>query len=212
MPVPQTSQRPSRVLLSDLAYDAIRELILNGELAPGEKIDDTDLQRWLDSSRTPIREALNRLQVDGLIETVAQRHTRVVSPDPADVPDIVRSLGAVMSGATRLTIPTLNKRDRDLLIRIAQAAKAGAQEKDHQAHLNAVLSFHELVMELCPNPFYTESARGALTRLGFYLRVANTENIAPWDQLVHGHDSLIAALTESDAVRAELAVSLIHMI
>ncbi|WIE70235.1 GntR family transcriptional regulator [Curtobacterium sp. MCLR17_054] len=65
--MPQPSPEPQRQLIRDVAYSRIRDEIDNGQLEPGEKLNDADLTAWLQVPRTPIREAIAML-ADGLIE------------------------------------------------------------------------------------------------------------------------------------------------
>ncbi|MBN7531214.1 GntR family transcriptional regulator, partial [Mycobacteroides abscessus subsp. abscessus] len=79
MPVPPSEGIAARSLLRDNAYKALRTAIVDGTLAPGERLRDDELSRWLGVSRTPIREALARLEQAGLVQTQPGRHT-IVSP------------------------------------------------------------------------------------------------------------------------------------
>ena len=56
---------------------------MDGTLAPGERLRDQELCEWLGLSRTPVREALSRLEQDGLVETAPQRYTQVAPLVPA---------------------------------------------------------------------------------------------------------------------------------
>src|SRR3954471_15602780 len=81
MPVPERNEPVERDLLRERAYLALRDAIVDGTLAPGERLRDVELTRWLGLSRTPVREALARLELDGLVETAPQRFTRVTPLD-----------------------------------------------------------------------------------------------------------------------------------
>ncbi|WP_433952934.1 GntR family transcriptional regulator [Curtobacterium flaccumfaciens] len=80
MPVPKspTSQGPRR-LLRDVVYEQMLESIENGTLESGERLNDEELTSWLGVSRTPVREAIARLESEGLVEMAANRYTRVAS-------------------------------------------------------------------------------------------------------------------------------------
>ena len=65
------------MLLRDQAYAQLRDAILDGTLEPGEHLRDAAIADWLGLSRTPIREALARLEEYGLVETSPNRYTRV---------------------------------------------------------------------------------------------------------------------------------------
>lgn len=77
MPLPHDRSAVSRVLLRDSAYERLEAAIVEGTLRPGERLRDDELSEWLGVSRTPIREALARLADAGLVETAANRYTRV---------------------------------------------------------------------------------------------------------------------------------------
>src|SRR3954453_2279459 len=97
MPVPANDPF-ERDLLRDRAYAAIRDAIVDGTLTPGERLRDQELCTWLGLSRTPVREALVRLEQDGLVETAPQRFTRVAPLDRRAARDafpVVASLHAL---------------------------------------------------------------------------------------------------------------------
>src|SRR3954453_18655782 len=95
MPVPADRAALERDLLRDRAYATIRDAIVDGTLQPGEKLKDADLTNWLGLSRTPIREALNRLEQDGLVESAPQRYTRVAPLDRRAARDAFPIVAAV---------------------------------------------------------------------------------------------------------------------
>ena len=68
MPLPSArAERPTS--LRDYAYRELRDAIVSGQLAPGERLRDPELEAWLGVSRTPIREAIARLETAGLVHT-----------------------------------------------------------------------------------------------------------------------------------------------
>ncbi len=71
------SDLTSGVSLSDEVYARIGAAILDGTLAPGERLRDVDIATQLGISRTPVREALQRLERFGLVEVAVGRYTRV---------------------------------------------------------------------------------------------------------------------------------------
>src|SRR5699024_6753414 len=66
-PIPTDTPLPHRTLLRDDVYRSIRDAIVRGQLAPGEQLRDQELGEWLQVSRTPVREALQRLAQAGLV-------------------------------------------------------------------------------------------------------------------------------------------------
>ena len=110
MPVPERAPL-DRDLLRDRAYVALRDAIVAGTLAPGERLRDAELCRWLGLSRTPVREALGRLEQDGLVETAPQRFTRVTPLDRRDARDAFPIVAALHALAAELAVPRLTAAD-----------------------------------------------------------------------------------------------------
>ena len=79
---------PKHLTKSELAMLELRERMLRGELAPGERLRMKELVAMLDMSPTPIREALRRLQADGLVDFKAHHEIVVVERSPVDIEEI----------------------------------------------------------------------------------------------------------------------------
>ncbi|SEG86604.1 DNA-binding transcriptional regulator, GntR family [Thermomonospora echinospora] len=79
---------PAGQRATDTAYEAVRQMILSGEAAPGTRLGEAELAEMLGLSRTPVREALQRLGADGLVEVLPHRGARVVLWTAADLEEI----------------------------------------------------------------------------------------------------------------------------
>ena len=116
-----------RELARDRAYLAIRDAIVDGTLPPGEQIRDQDLSRELGLSRTPVREALARLEADGLVETAPQSFTRVTRLDRRAARDAFPVVAAMHALAAQLAplsdlLADAMRREND---RFAEALRTG---------------------------------------------------------------------------------------
>lgn len=112
MPVPTTPAQMPRKLLRDQIFDTLLDAIVAGDLAAGEPISDKQLESWLGASRTPIREAVNRLAGMGLIEVLPQRGTRIAPLDSTRFAEEMEMLGVVYSATVREAVPLLTNADR----------------------------------------------------------------------------------------------------
>jgi DNA-binding GntR family transcriptional regulator len=150
MPVP-ASDPFERDLLRDRAYAALRDAIVDGTLAPGERLRDQELCAWLGLSRTPVREALARLEADGLVESAPQRFTRVTALDRREARDAFPVVAALHALAAELAAPKLSAEDIDAMraanARFAEALKAG----DVDAALQADDDFHAVFVHAAAN-------------------------------------------------------------
>lgn len=91
-------------ILSDEVYARIGDAILDGRLAPGQRLRDVDLATELGVSRTPVREALQRLERFGLVEIAVGRYTRVAVFDDATRRDMGVFTVYLMGNALRLAL------------------------------------------------------------------------------------------------------------
>ncbi|MFF5259865.1 GntR family transcriptional regulator [Actinomadura viridis] len=129
MPVPQSRGLVPRSLLRENAYQAIRDAIVDGTLAPGERLNDGELAEWLGVSRTPVREALARLEQAGLVRTRPGRYT-IVSPLDVRAVRAAQSVTAAMHElAVREALPNLTGAELDAM-RQANARFADALRRD----------------------------------------------------------------------------------
>src|SRR3954469_11731820 len=111
MPVPADRAALERDLLRDRAYTTIRDAIVDGTLQPGERLRDQELTAWLVPSRTPGRDALSRLEQDGLVETEPQRFTRVAPLDRRAARDAFPLVAAIHALAAEVAVPRLTASD-----------------------------------------------------------------------------------------------------
>ena len=107
MPVPKQTGATARTLLRDQAYARLRDAILDGTLEPSEQLKDAELSEWLGLSRTPIREALARLEEYGLVETAPNRYTRVAPLTGRDARDAFPVVAALHALAASLGVPRI---------------------------------------------------------------------------------------------------------
>ena len=93
-------------MLRDSVFVRIRDAIIDGTLEPGEKLMDGELSGWLGVSRTPIREALARLETTGLVETKPGRYTIVSPIDTRTLADAQVVTAAMNELAVRTAVPS----------------------------------------------------------------------------------------------------------
>lgn len=152
MPVPERAALAPRSLLRDDAYRALRDAIVAGELAPGERLNDVELARWLGMSRTPVREALTRLEEGGLVQTKPGRYT-VVSPLDVRAARAAQSVTSAMHElAVREAAPNLSAAELDAMRAANERFAAALRTGDVDAAIAADDAFHEVPVAACANP------------------------------------------------------------
>lgn len=166
MPVPESRGLVSRSLLREEAYRAIRDAIVDGTLAPGERLHDAALVAWLGVSRTPVREALARLEQAGLVRTTPGRHTLVSPLDVRAARDAQAVTAALHELVVRQAVPRLSAAELDAM-REANARFARAlRENDVPGAVAADDAFHGVPVTAAAN----EAARTVLEQFTPVLR------------------------------------------
>ena len=151
MPIPTTRESVQRSLLRDDVYTRLRDAIVDGTLAPGEQLRDGDLADWLGVSRTPVREALQRLARAGLVHTTPGRSTTVATLDRRDIRNAQAVVAAMHRLAVEEAVGQLTAADLDAMRaandRFADAVRRG----DVDAALAADDDFHGIPVAAAAN-------------------------------------------------------------
>ncbi|MEU1189542.1 GntR family transcriptional regulator [Streptomyces sp. NPDC005859] len=140
-----------RTLLRDRAYEAIRDAIVAGDIAPGAVVRDADLAERLGLSRAPVREAFARLVDEGLLESKPQSYTRVTPVVAADVRDAAAVVGAMHELATRVAVPRLFAADVERMRAANERFAAAVRAGDVDAALRADDELHDILVRAAGN-------------------------------------------------------------
>ncbi|WP_053351337.1 GntR family transcriptional regulator [Leucobacter musarum] len=154
MPVPQGAQpiKSERKLLRDTVRERIRDAIMDGTLAPGEDLSDQALQEWLGVSRTPIREAINELVRDGLVETSPNRYTRVATPDYANIVATFRTIAVIYGGLIRQSLPNMGETEIQILVAEIDRYQVALNNSDADSVRQSTGAMLVLFEKYCDNP------------------------------------------------------------
>ena len=176
-------------------YDRLRSAILALELAPGERLTERGLEASFAASRTPVRAALTRLEVEGLV--VREGRGYVVAPiDLTEIRALAEYREALECAAVALTVDRAT--DEQL------AALEAAHPADADASVRAGGDFHASLAALAGNAFFADAVGGAMARLERtrWLEVRTPE---ARDQVWREHRAILDAVVARDAgVASEL--------
>ena len=161
MPVPAEQAVTSRVLLRDEAYTRLRDAILDGTLEAGEHLRDAELSSWLGISRTPIREALARLEDCGLVESAPNRYTRVAPLDRRDAQDAFQVVAALHALAATLGVARVSSAELDAMVAANERFAAALASGDVDAAMAADDAFHDVLVHAAANGEIARDARAA---------------------------------------------------
>ena len=132
--------------LSERAYTALLDAIVTGELAPGDRLRDQELATRFGVSRTPVREALRRLEDEGLVESVPHAYTRVAPVRPDRIADAYPVVAALQALGARLGVPHLTPDLIDEMERHDAERTAALRAKHVTAAIAADDRFHDVLL------------------------------------------------------------------
>jgi DNA-binding GntR family transcriptional regulator len=137
--------------MKDEVYNKLRKWIITGELEPGTKLRDQDLSEQLGISRTPIREALLRLENDGLVVTKANRWTLVSPIDSNEAKSIYSIVWTLERLAMEQAFPLISSKDIDELEQLNENFNEAIKTGEIFAILQADNKFHDKIIQLSNN-------------------------------------------------------------
>ena len=143
-----------RATTPDGVYSVLRTAILDGAVPPGGQLRETHIAADLGISRSPLREAMTKLEEEGLIVKIPYRGSFVVEVSAQEVAEIASVRALVEPHAAELAAPALRGPERPRLKQIIEELHAATENNDIPASIDAHLRFHRL--------FYDFSGHGVL--------------------------------------------------
>ncbi|MCX5733336.1 MAG: GntR family transcriptional regulator [candidate division NC10 bacterium] len=188
--------------IGDLVYQTLRDAIFSGELAQGARLNQDELARRLGVSRAPIRDTLNRLEAEGLVQTLSRAGGVVVAEATEQEMANIYELRAILDTAcTRLACERMGAADLERLRQIVEETERVTAAQDPQGIVQAHAEFHYLIYAASGNAELTKVARNLWDR-SYRYRVLALRNLDNARQGLAQHRAILTALQARDAVRA----------
>jgi DNA-binding GntR family transcriptional regulator len=196
-------------------YTRLRDLIVQGLLAPGSRIVETEIASRLGVSRTPVREALQRLQQEGYVmgSPGAQQSRLTVAPlTRDDVYELLNIVGVLEGLGARgaAALPQAERRElvRELKSLNAEFQRAGKSSPvNHSAFYDADERFHRRIVEAASGPRLLALHDAVKPQAERYIRMYISMLTGDIRASVYEHDIITTAIEEGRADDAELAVA-----
>ena len=166
MPIPRTAPKRTRSLARDEVYTQLSTWIIDGTLQAEEPLRDQDIAEQLGVSRTPVREALRRLEDEGFVETALNRWTRVAPLRAAQAAELYPVVEALECLALRLAAPTLTGGDLDQLQYLNGQLRQGLRAGNAQEAVEADTAFHDVWISKSGNTELQQTLRALKRKLG----------------------------------------------
>ncbi|GGA39437.1 GntR family transcriptional regulator [Kroppenstedtia guangzhouensis] len=206
MPIPGELEKYRRVSAKDRVLRLLQEWITDGTLQPGEKIVDGELAEAIGVSRTPVREALQMLELQGFVEMKPGKETRVTGLSRRDANHLYPTLAALESLAAEGAAGQITPETLALLKKYNEEFAQAIWDQDRKRALEWDERFHRSIVETAANPYisdFTTVLQLHIKRLKF---VFFGSSMVPAQVSVTEHREIIEALELRDGARAARGV------
>jgi DNA-binding GntR family transcriptional regulator len=196
MPIPLNHNKPIRISAKENAFNQLQQWIIDGTLRPEEKLNDNELAQALGVSRTPIRESLQLLEVQGFVEMFPGKATQVTKVKKEDIIDLLPPLAALQALSAELAVPNLNEEIIRNLEDTNERFSITVRTEDYFSALKVDEEFHQIIVDAANNPYITSmvaSLQAHVRRLFFHNSIVLTT------YSIQQHDTIIDCLKKRDA-------------
>lgn len=204
----QTDLIPRRSLHGELAVQ-LRDMMVRGELKPGDKLSEQLLCERFGVSRTPLREALKVLAAEGLLVLSPNRGATVARISPNEIDELFPIMGALEAVAGELSCERATDKDIARLEAMHKEMLVHYKNGDAAAYLRLNRKIHEFLFEIADNSALTQLYQTLMIRI-HSVRFIAQKSSERWREAVEDHEEMMEALRARDAARLG-AILKIHL-
>ncbi len=193
------------VSLEKLAYDRIKDAILTFGFMPNQALVEGDLALQLGISKTPVRDALMRLEREGLVSRIPFKGTYVSDINNQDMADIY-TIRAVLEGlAIRLATEFITPEEIERLDELTEEHAVALSQRDFSGVAKINAEFHRIILHKCHNQRLINNLEDLDDLLKRYRLLSIVQGVR-LEKSVPEHKAIVAALKERNPLKAEIAM------
>lgn len=195
--------------LRDVVFNTLRQAILKGELKPGERLMEISLAEKLGVSRTPIREAIRKLELEGLVTMIPRRGAHVANITEKDLNDVLEVRIGMENMAIDKACALMKEEEFEELKRAAEHFSKILEEGDLTKLAEADVEFHEIIYRASDNRRLMQLLNNLREQIYRY-RIEYLKDESTRVSLVKEHGDIYMAIRARDAQRAK-AITFNHI-
>lgn len=191
--------------LRDVVFHTLRQAILKGELKPGERLMEIKLANQLGVSRTPIREAIRMLELEGLVIMVPRKGAQVAKITEKDLKDVLEVRLGLEELATRLACQRINREQLEELYRASRNFEKLLDSNNLQALAEADVAYHDVIYKATDNPRLVQLLNNLREQMYRY-RIEYLKDSGVRRSLVEEHDAIFRSVKAGDSRGAQMMI------
>lgn len=176
--------------LRDVVFNTLRQAILRGELKPGERLMEIQLANKLGVSRTPIREAIRKLELEGLVLMIPRKGAEVAEITEKSLRDVLEVRRALEELAVRIVCDKITKGQIEDLKEAAREFQETLGSKDVTKIAEADVKFHDVIFQATDNQRLVQLLSNLAEQMYRY-RVEYLKKEQFYDKVIAEHEDLI---------------------
>ena len=192
--------------LRDVVFNTLREAILKGELKPGERLMELQLASKLGVSRTPIREAIRMLELEGLAVVIPRKGAEVAKMTEKDMEDVLQIRKALDELAAQLACDKITEQQLRALKIAARSFEESTRSRDVKKVAQADVAFHDVIYKAADNPKLMSLLNNLREQIYRY-RVEYLKEEATYPALIEEHQEIYNGLMRHDKEHVVKAMS-----
>ncbi len=192
--------------LRDVVFNTLRQAILRGELEPGERLMEIALAQKLGVSRTPIREAIRKLELEGLVVMVPRKGAEVADITEKDLRDVLEVRTALEALSIELAIKNMTDEDFEALRMANEDFRDLADGNELMKLAEADVAFHEIIYIATNNNRLIQIINNLREQMYRY-RLEYIKDASARPRLVKEHQEIIDAMMDGDVERAKEVIT-----
>ena len=193
--------------LRDVVFNTLRQAILTGELKPGERLMEIHLADRLGVSRTPIREAIRKLELEGLVVMIPRKGAQVARITEKNLKDVLEVRRALDMLAVRLACSRMDDEYKKQLREACDEFARVVKNNNTKDITEADVRFHDIINKATGNDRLIQLVNNLAEQMYRY-RLEYIKDAAYHNRLVAEHEEIYNAIMDGDEERAAKAVVL----
>lgn len=205
MPIPKEVVNIERTTAKNTIYETLKQWIIEGKLKPAEKISDIEIAEHFSVSRTPVREAIQLLEMQKLVQTFPGRATVITEMETDNIEQFYLPLSELQKLAVSLAIEKAEEKDIQHLQTLNNQFRDTIPEKNALKSLYADIEFHRYILELSDNVFiqdFCDTLMLHILRLEYLLFKGDYDI----EESVREHAQIISAFERKDVITASMCI------
>ena len=193
--------------LRDVVFNTLRHAILKGELEPGERLMEIALAQKLGVSRTPIREAIRKLELEGLVVMVPRKGAEVADITEKDLRDVLEVRKALEELSIELAMRNMTEKNFGELEAANDTFAKNLEGDDLIKIAESDVAFHEIIYMATGNNRLIQMINNLREQMYRY-RLEYIKDKSSHERLVAEHNRIMAAMKSGDISEAKAAIRL----